>query len=152
MREESGRAALARLDAGGSDPAVEGPRVGVLVLEDGNGCALVDYPGNTRGPLAARMTATAALRCRGRDPGREVPVLLIFEGNDPARPIVLDAIEAPAEDDGKLVVEAREEIQLRCGEAVIRIRKDGGILSRGNALVSHARRVNKIKGGAVRIN
>ncbi|UCC71421.1 MAG: hypothetical protein JSV86_13625 [Gemmatimonadota bacterium] len=60
-----------------------------------------------------------------------------------------DAIEeAPDE----LVVEARKNLVLKCGDGSITIRADGKILIKGKDLVSHARRVNRIKGGSVAIN
>jgi hypothetical protein len=51
-----------------------------------------------------------------------------------------------------LVLEAREELILRVGDGSITIRKDGRILIKGQDLVSHATRLNRIKGGAVSIN
>jgi hypothetical protein len=51
-----------------------------------------------------------------------------------------------------LVIEARQNLTLRCGEGSITIREDGKILIKGKDLVSHAQRMNRIKGGAVAIN
>ena len=51
-----------------------------------------------------------------------------------------------------LVLEARESLTLRCGDGSITIRADGRILIRGRDLVSHAQRMNRIRGGAVAIN
>jgi len=51
-----------------------------------------------------------------------------------------------------LVIEADEELVLRVGDSSITIRKDGKILIKGTDLVSHAKRMNRIKGGAVSIN
>jgi hypothetical protein len=51
-----------------------------------------------------------------------------------------------------LMLEATDELTLRVGDGSITIRKDGRILIRGTDLVSHARRLNRIKGGAVSIN
>jgi hypothetical protein len=56
--------------------------------------------------------------------------------------------EAPDE----LVVEARKNLTLKCGEGSITIREDGKILIKGKDLVSHAQRMNRIKGGSVSIN
>jgi hypothetical protein len=52
----------------------------------------------------------------------------------------------------ELVVEAGEALVLRCGEGSITLRADGKILIKGQDLVSHARRMNRIKGGSVAIN
>lgn len=51
-----------------------------------------------------------------------------------------------------LVLEATQELTLRVGDGSITIRRDGKILIKGKDLVSHAQRVNRIKGGSVSIN
>jgi hypothetical protein len=51
-----------------------------------------------------------------------------------------------------LLIEAKEELTLRVGEGSITIRADGKILIKGKDLVSHAQRVNRIRGGSVAIN
>ena len=51
-----------------------------------------------------------------------------------------------------LLVQASQELTLRVGEGSITIRKDGKILIKGKDLVSHAQRMNRIKGGSVSIN
>ena|SRR5688572_21043991 len=51
-----------------------------------------------------------------------------------------------------IVLEAKREITLRVGDGSITIRADGKILIKGKDLVSHAQRVNRIRGGSVAIN
>ena len=51
-----------------------------------------------------------------------------------------------------LVLEARHSLTLRVGDGSITIREDGKILIKGKDLVSHAQRMNRIKGGSVAIN
>ena len=51
-----------------------------------------------------------------------------------------------------LVFEASQGLVLRVGNGSIEIRADGKILLKGTDLVSHAKRMNRIKGGAVSIN
>jgi len=58
----------------------------------------------------------------------------------------------PDEPPAELVLEARSALTLRVGDGSIEIRADGKILIKGSDLVSHATRVNRIKGGAVAIN
>jgi hypothetical protein len=60
----------------------------------------------------------------------------------------LPATEPPDE----LVLEAKHSLTLRVGEGSITIREDGKILIKGRDLVSHAQRLNRIRGGAVSIN
>lgn len=52
----------------------------------------------------------------------------------------------------ELVLEARSQLTLKCGAGSITLRGDGKVLIKGKDLVSHAQRVNRVKGGAVAIN
>lgn len=55
--------------------------------------------------------------------------------------------------DGKpLVLAAKEELQLRCGDASITLTKDGKILIRGKYLLNRASGINRIVGGSVQVN
>ena len=55
--------------------------------------------------------------------------------------------------DGKrIVLEAREEIVIKCGEASITLTKAGKILIRGNYVLNRASGVNRILGGSVQVN
>lgn len=52
----------------------------------------------------------------------------------------------------ELVIEARQSLTLRVGDGSITIREDGRILIKGKELVSHAKGMNRIRGGSVAIN
>ena len=52
----------------------------------------------------------------------------------------------------EVVLEARQSLTLRVGDGSITIREDGRILIKGKDLVSHAKRMNRIRGGSVQIN
>ena len=55
--------------------------------------------------------------------------------------------------DGKRVVlEAENEIELRCGDSSITLSRDGKIIVKGAYVETYSRGVNRIKGGAVKIN
>ncbi len=58
----------------------------------------------------------------------------------------------PAEMPETLTIEAKHSLTLRVGEGSVTIREDGKILIKGKDLVSHAQRMNRIRGGAVAIN
>ncbi len=51
-----------------------------------------------------------------------------------------------------VLLEARKELTLRCGQGRVTLRQDGKILVKGQDVVSHARRSQRIKGGSVSIN
>lgn len=61
------------------------------------------------------------------------------------------AIEAGV--DGKrVVIEGRDEVVLKCGEASITLTKAGKIIIRGKYLLNRSSGVNRILGGSVQIN
>ena len=70
---------------------------------------------------------------------------------EPSREDVLQGLLNPTVPD-ELVIEAKHSLTLRVGAGSITIREDGKILIKGKDLVSHAQRLNRIKGGAVQIN
>jgi Domain of unknown function (DUF6484) len=55
-------------------------------------------------------------------------------------------------DGRRVVLEGRDEVVLRCGEASITLRRNGKVIIRGAYVETHAAGINRIKGGAVRIN
>lgn len=98
-------------------------------------------------------------------------VLVLFENADAALPIIIGMLDArpanlrqkaelPAARelvshcvvDGSLLLDARQEIVLRCGKSSITLRADGKIVLRGREIVSRAEESNRIKGSTVSIN
>ncbi len=58
----------------------------------------------------------------------------------------------PAEAAEEVLLEAKSNLTLQCGDGSITLRKDGKILIKGKNLVSLALETNRIKGGSVSIN
>jgi hypothetical protein len=128
------------------------------------GVVMVEHDGN---PRPARHVAGIEVETL-TDPanvGREV--LLAFERGDVGRPIVLAWMALPAEraiaippgtrlearvDGERVTIEGKREILLRCGQSSILLHEDGRVVIRGTNLLSRSSGINKIKGGAVRIN
>lgn len=74
-------------------------------------------------------------------------------------PRVVEAPIVPAADIGevsvdgkKLVIEAQDEIVLRCGDSSISLHKNGKISIRGKYLLNRSSGVNRIMGGSVQVN
>jgi hypothetical protein len=153
-------------------PRLLAPRVGWIAAVAG-GALLVDFRGNTAGPIAARTTVPLTLDAALEAASRRQEALLTFEDGDPSLPIIVGLMQPPVptlidlalEDaepppapptalvDGKRVLlEAEDEVVLRCGEASITLRRNGKIVIRGAYVESHAAGTNRIKGGSVRIN
>ena len=154
------------------EPAVriEGPRVGrVVAFTRGEVC--VDFEGNRRGSLTCRVSAAIDEAALERAAREKQDALLLFEGGDPARPVLvavlrsatpmidallagpLPAAQKVARVDGRRVeLEGREEVVLRCGKASLTLRADGRVVLRGVNVVTQADAVQKIRGGKVEIN
>lgn len=160
--------ALLELLARQGDSGAEGTGlcVGRVVHVAADGRAWVDFPGNPAGPVAARtLVAVADGACAA-----DAAVLLWLAPADPAGPIILGviadklvrpppaavpgpgAVNAPPHANGSLVFEASREVVLRCGLSSLTLRKDGKVLLKGAAVVTHATGLNRIKGASVQIN
>jgi len=150
-------------------------KVGWLAPGSKPGAVVVDFEGNTAGPLAARSvvaldegTIRAAVMSRQS-------VVLLFENGNPGLPIIVGLVppdpgavllgtllQAPvavpakpteARIDGKRVVlEGEQEVVLRCGDASITLRRDGKLVLRGAYIETTATGLNRIRGGSVKIN
>ncbi len=55
-------------------------------------------------------------------------------------------------DGRRVVVEAEDEIELRCGKASLILRRNGRILIRGAHIETRAEGKNRVRGGSVEIN
>jgi len=132
--------------------------VGALTGFDTSGVPYVSFPGNGQNePLRARSIAPLSPAQIGNE------VLLLFESDDQAKPIILGCIQSPNPieklkpvevqlDGEKLAFTAGREIVLRCGKASITLTRAGKVLIRGAYLLTRSSGVNRIKGGSVQIN
>ncbi len=119
-----------------------------------------------RGAVLAAEDGMVLVGIEGRDPvgcemldsGSPPPALasgdavLVWLGPEDDTGVVLGRIGAPRCAPDELVIEARKNLTIRCGEGSITLRGDGKILIKGKDLVSRAQRMNRVKGGAVAIN
>lgn len=145
--------------------------VGRIVRLTEDGRAVVDFSGNPIGPIEARSVVQT--HPEGNEIGNvEIPVLLFFENGDETLPIIVGVIRntlhqnnLPREvtlyvnqpkdallDGKKMVFEAKEEIELRCGQSSVMLRKDGKVIIKGKEIISRASGTNKIRGASVKIN
>jgi len=150
-----------------SGSTVPAPAVGTVVDVPAPGRAQIRF--GDADAVPARMTASVAARPAESLLGRDA--LVLFEGNDPQRPIVTDLVgpdegfadavdvaleeQAPldARVDGKnVVIQAEQRLELRCGKASIIIDADGKISIKGAHLYNRATGPIRIKGGHVDIN
>lgn len=136
--------------------------VGELVgMKNEGRTPLVLYPGQ---PGLTALVARSVVDLYGPHIGSKV--VLMFEGGDAGKPIVMgvlregegwplaeqpDQVEVDA-DGQRLIVSAKEQLVLRCGEASITLTKAGKVLIKGNYVLTRSTGMNRIKGGAVQIN
>lgn len=152
--------------------------IGEITGLDTQGQPLVDYPENPAGrPLAALSTLGITAAHAGRnvallfaqgDPQSPVIMGLIHsplhdlivaydagagehEHDEPGTGAPLTADEVTV-DGQRVVLEGKEEVVIRCGEASITLTKAGKILIRGHYLLNRSTGVNRIMGGSVQVN
>jgi hypothetical protein len=140
---------------------IDGVLTGVLIGFKNDGAVpLVIFPGQ---PQTAAVPARTTVDLHGAHIGRQV--VLMFDGGDPMRPIVLGSIrgeataleEQPGQvevdvDGERLLISAKEQLVLRCGKASITLTKAGKVLIQGAYVSSRSTGVNRIKGGSVQLN
>ncbi len=134
---------------------IEGVVIGIFLGFDDTS-PLVVFPGN---PSDVAVPALTLAELSADMIGAEVA--LLFQGGDPAKPLIVGRIVDPAKKapstqvfrDGELVrVVGNERVELRCGKSSITMHKDGRIIIRGTYLTSHASATNRIRGASVNLN
>jgi hypothetical protein len=157
-----------RVSVAGTQPAsaphfeARGVLTGTLVgFKDNGATPLVTFPGQ---PGAAAIPARTTLDLHGSHIGSQV--VMMFEGADLLRPIVLGVLRAPnpnhlpkqpghveVEADGeRMFVSAKEQLVLRCGKATITLTKAGKVIIEGTYVSSRSSGVQRIKGGSIQLN
>lgn len=136
--------------------------IGWVVALDPERGPLVDFPGNPGGPAPARLLLALDAPALEAAAAARQPAALLFERGDPTLPLIAGLVQPlrpagePAREaqvDGKrVVIRGEEEVELRCGEASISLKKNGKLVIRGAYVETRARGTNRIKGGSVQIN
>ncbi|MCK5565690.1 MAG: hypothetical protein KAJ07_10630 [Planctomycetes bacterium] len=160
------------IQAIGIEKKISGSRIGSITGIDKKGLILIDFPGNTLGPLPARFVESIKQKLLKHGVPVNDKILIIFENDDPGLPIIIDAICDTLDDqaesdavafqvqetedvtiDGRRVTfDAKEQIELRCGKSSIILTRAGKVLIRGAYLLSRSTGANRIKGGSVQLN
>jgi hypothetical protein len=152
LRERPARLAPNTLPA-----VVLGELVGIA---DDGVSPLVLFPQST-GHAAVRARSVVDLH--GVHIGKTVT--LVFELGDETLPIVTGVLrteaQVPAEaagqvdvdvDNRRMLVQARDQLVLRCGKASITLTRAGKVLIDGSYVLTRSTGMNRVKGGAVQIN
>lgn len=180
MKQQDTDIAVFHQDAATTSPAIAPGEIiiGSITGVDGQGQPLVDYPENPSGqPLVAMTTLgitavhvgrnVALLFAKG-DPHSPVIMGLIhsplhdlivaYDAKNNDQPTDEQSaspslkVDDVTVDGRRVVLEGREEVVIKCGEASITLTKAGKILIRGNYLLNRSSGVNRIMGGSVQVN
>lgn len=133
-------------------PRIDGVVVGHILSLDG-GQPLVSHPLGPAPVLARSLAAPGTLAAGDA-------VALMFEAGDPARAIVMGRMAALpglgdltiTSDAEQTVISHPRKLVLRCGKASVSLDAEGRVQLRGDYVLSLARGVNRIAGGAVKVN
>jgi hypothetical protein len=139
----------------------QGLKIGKILHLTQRGTAVVDWNDNPAGPLEAR----SALGVRRAGDEALSTVVLGFEDEDPGKPVILgfvhDALfvetdsaasRHAAEAPPVVVLEARDSLELRCGESSLTMDRAGRVRVKGTQVVSRSSGLQRIKGSTVEIN
>lgn len=136
--------------------------IGELIgMTDDGRTPLVVYPGQSE---SRAIGARSTMDVHGDHIGMQV--VLVFEGGDPTKPIVMGVLrdshpsalerrpgQVEVDSDGeRMIVSAKEQLVLRCGKARITLTRAGKVLIEGAYISSRSSGVNRIKGGSVQLN
>lgn len=114
--------------------------------------------------LGEGMAPVQALSTVGLAPGDAgAAIVVAFEQGEARHPVIVGRVQPPRTDapqarayanvDGeRVVLQARERIELRCGDASIVLTRAGKVLINGNYVLSRSRGANRVKGAYVGIN
>lgn len=112
--------------------------------------------------LGEGMAPVKALSTVGLAPGDAgAAVVVAFEKGEARHPVIVGRVQPPhtetpaldARVDGeRVVLQARERIELRCGEASIVLTRAGKVLINGSYVLSRSSGANRVKGAYVGIN
>jgi len=145
---------------GSTDKGLDGIQVGQLVgFNETYPLIIFDAM-----PGTAAIPARTVVDLRSDQIGSQIVIHL--ESRNPLLPIVLGVIKVPSAwpvsekpaqvtvdaDGERLIVDAKQEIVLRCGKASITLTKAGKVLIRGTYISSRSSGANRIKGGSVLLN
>lgn len=133
-------------------PDATPPIVGRVLDASAPLAPLVTFAGAPDGGVVARTCATLGCADQGQS------VVLLFEGHDVRRPIVMGVIRSaehagtPASEPDTLRISAKRQVVLECGKSSLTLTDAGKVLIKGAYVLSSSSGTNRIRGGSVEIN
>lgn len=134
------------------EPAREGICRGVVAALEGDAVLVELGDAHARRVPCDVLDAGVPLRFSVGD-----PVVVLLPGDREVRGCVLGRIRCAAKDGTveapeSLTLEARRDLTLRVGDGSVTLRADGKVLIKGERITTTARKLNRIRGGAVSLN
>ncbi len=137
--------------------AVQSVVLGVLIGFNAEQKPLVAFANN---PKMSALPALSTVPLSHDQVGRSVA--LVFVEGEVQRPMIIGCIEKPSVstntvetlelDKETLLLEAKKNVILKCGDASITLTKAGKVLIKGRYISNHSSGMQTIKGGSVQIN
>jgi len=124
--------------------------IGELVAICATGDPIIRIPAEDGHRLARALTL---VELHAEDMGRQI--VIQFVRGDSTRPVVLGRLRGTRPRGAtvdRVVIEADQEIVLRCGNSSLVLGRHGKVLIRGDYVVSRSTGVNRVNGASVQIN
>jgi len=141
---------------------VESPVIGWIASVSAHNLPYVDYEGNKAGPLAARRLMLLMPGTFASMAERRQEVLLVFERNDPLRPIITGFLSPRETEEGaapelvvvegaRVRIDARDDVSLVCGEGAVTLRGNGRVFVSGTNVTVDSLGVARVRGADTEI-
>ena len=145
--------------------------VGEIIEISGDGVAILEVPGIAR-PVAAKtvvqfnndsgtaesLVGQQVVVIIQEQPAQDVIILglvndaIMINGCADVRSDEISTKSTKTVKGQRVEIEARDELQLKCGKSTIVLRSDGAVIVKGENISSRAKRHNKLKGAQISIN
>lgn len=118
-------------------------------LDVGSQCAVMFQQGLIQRPIIMGLLVEPIVSLKHSNPTKKVEALTDIDDE-----YIYGTVEEESKDSTPEVlhIEAKQQIVLQCGEAILYMDADGQVEIRGNRVTTHSKGLNRIKGASVKIN
>ena len=118
-------------------------------LDVGSQCAVMFQQGLIQQPIIMGLLVEPVVSLKHSNPTEKLEVLTDIEDEYTHG---TDEEESKDSTPEVLHIEAKQQIVLQCGDAILYMDADGQVEIRGNRVTTHSKGLNRIKGASVKIN
>lgn len=123
--------------------------VEISELDVGSQCAVMFQQGLIQQPIIMGLLVEPVVSLKYSNPTKKVEALTDIEDEYTHG---TDEEESKDSTPEVLHIEAKQQIVLQCGDAILYMDADGQVEIRGNRVTTHSKGLNRIKGASVKIN